>query len=305
MTGKRYPSTILATAVIPWDERYRFDVASFRNQVRAFLQRGVNHLYLFGTAGEGYAITEEQYERIVAVFAEEMQGPDRYPMIGLISLSLPAMMQRIAKACALGIRDFQFSLPSWGALSDEELDLFLHTLCDNHPDCRFMHYNLGRAKRILAPDEYFRIAEEIPNFVGAKYTTDNPAILQKLVATPSPLQFFTGETGFAIGSMFGECGLLISLAGTRLERAWAFVDAARNKRYPELITCFNEMTGILAGLIEIAGAEKIDGAYDKLFVRMLDPAFPLRLLPPYASISDEQSDRYRQFLTERYPHWLE
>ncbi len=302
---KRYPSIILATACIPWNEHYEFDEVAFRSQIKAFLERGVNHIYLFGTAGEGYAVTEEQHDRIIEVFVEEMTGPDCQPMIGLISLSLATMMRRIDKARSLGIRDFQFALPSWGALSEKELFMFFHTICDSYPDCRFLHYNLLRAKRVVTPEEYCQLAAEIPNFAGAKYSTDDATMIYRLLSKPSPLQFFFSETGFAIGSMFGECGLLISVANSNLSRAWIFFNAAARKDHKVLLDTFSDMMGIVEGLFSVTGETKIDGAYDKILYRTLDASFPLRMAAPYSANTDEQSDKYRLFLQERYPQWLE
>jgi len=302
---KRYPSTVLATACIPWDEHGRFDEPVFRRQVRALLARGVNHVYLFGTAGEGYAVTEDQFVQIVRTFAEEMNGPDRYPMVGLISLSLPEMIRRMEIAYAHGIRDFQFTLPSWGALSDRELEQVFHTVCGRYPDCRYMHYNLARAKRVVTPEEYVRLADDIPNLVGAKYTTSDSRLIYRLIATPSPLQFFLGETGFLIGSLFGECGLLVSLGVSRLSRVWEIFHAAKNKDFPRMLQFYGEVMGMTDGLFSMVGTDLIDGAYDKMFIRTVDPSFPLRLLPPYTAATEAQFAQYVEFLRERYPQWLE
>ena len=49
----------------------------------------------------------------------------------------------------------------------------------------------------------------------------------------------------------------------------------------------------------------IDGAYDKLFSKIHDPRFPLRLLPPYQGASEATFHRYRNALRERFPDWIE
>ena len=54
----RYPRVTLAAACIPWDERGNVIEDVFREQVRLHLKAGVKHIYIFGTAGEGYAVTE-------------------------------------------------------------------------------------------------------------------------------------------------------------------------------------------------------------------------------------------------------
>ena len=51
MDDKRYPRTILATACIPWTESYKFNESIFRAHVRSLIERGINNIYIFGTAG--------------------------------------------------------------------------------------------------------------------------------------------------------------------------------------------------------------------------------------------------------------
>ncbi len=59
----------MATCCVPWTEQDRFDEPVFRRGVRQALQ-GTPHLYVFGTAGEGYAVTDRQFDEIVAAFAD-------------------------------------------------------------------------------------------------------------------------------------------------------------------------------------------------------------------------------------------
>jgi dihydrodipicolinate synthase/N-acetylneuraminate lyase len=300
---KRFPKTILPTAVIPWDESYYFDEQSFRKQVNLFMNEGIKHLYLFGTAGEGYAITDEQFVDIVKVFAEEMKGPDLFPMVGLLSLSLPTMHKRLQLAYDCGIRDFQFVLPSWGALSDDELIEFFHLLCDPYPDCRFIHYNLMRSKRLVTPEEYRILAEQIPNLVGAKYTTTDILIIHKLMEQSCPLQFFLGELGFAYGSMIGECGLLSSISNIKLAKTWDFFYAAEKRDMATVSRYTEQFVQILLVLMTKMTAEKMDGAYDKVLARLMDPSFPLRLLPPYQTVTERQFEEFRFYLQEYLPEW--
>jgi dihydrodipicolinate synthase/N-acetylneuraminate lyase len=305
MSEKRYPQTILATACIPWTEAYEFDEKIFRDQIKDLIKRKIRNIYLFGTAGEGYAVTDEQFENIVKVFAEEMQGPDLYPMVGLISLSFPNMLQRLKKAYEFGIRDFQFTLPSWGVLQDGELNSFVHKLCDPYPDCRFLNYNLLRTKRLLGIREYEKLAEEVPNFVGVKYSNPDIVTILDIINSKCPLQFFLTEIAFGYGSMVGEFGFLISLATSNIERAWEYFNAGVNKDKDKLLEIQQEFFFISKALTKVAGATKIDGAYDKIFCKILNKDFPLRLLPPYESTSEESFAQYCSFLENEYPQWIE
>src|SRR5436190_20831692 len=125
----RYPACIMATAVIPWDERYEFMEDLFRHQVRHLLAHLTKHLYVFGTAGEGYAVSDRQFDRIVRVFHDEMKKAGAEAMVGIISLSLSTIVERIAHCREMGVKQFQVSLPSWGPLNDVELIEFFRQTC--------------------------------------------------------------------------------------------------------------------------------------------------------------------------------
>jgi hypothetical protein len=57
-------------------------------------------------------------------------------------------------------------------------------------------------------------------------------------------------------------------------------------------------------LVALGHAEAhMDGAYDKVFCKIHDPGFPLRLLPPYAGLSDETFGKIVAMIRSKYPRW--
>jgi dihydrodipicolinate synthase/N-acetylneuraminate lyase len=290
------PSTnaaILATAVVPWNERFEFDESSFRRQVRTIAEELTRHIYIFGTAGEGYAVSETQFDQVAKAFWESAAENGVSPMVGVISLSLPTILDRIRRCYALGFRTFQLSLPSWGVLNDQEVDRFFAETCGRFPDCHFHHYNLLRTKRLLTSVEYRRLAEAHPNFVGVKASTADPAVLADLLTVSPRLRFFFTEMGYAIARRTHEMGFLISLASVNPARAKQFVSGDDAQRTAD-VADFHVMA---AALKEIsANRFHIDGAYDKMLFRMSDPTFPLRLLPPYSYASEEDFARFKAAL---------
>ena len=286
---KRYPTAILATCVVPWNEQLEFEEDRFREQVRAILQGLTSHLYIFGTAGEGYAVSEEQFDRIVRVFREETDQPEVHPMVGVISLSLPTIIARIERARDLGFRAFQLSLPSWGVLSDREMDVFFAETCDRFLDCRFLHYNLGRAKRVLAGDDYARLAAAHPNLVAVKTSGEGREDLVDLLEKAPALQFFFTELNYALVRDAHECGYLISLGVANFARARQFFGA----RGEELQRFRAELQDMREALMQsVGGAAFIDGAYDKMIYKVCEPDFPLRLLPPYQGADEIAYQRF-------------
>ena len=114
-------------------------------------------------------------------------------MVGIISLSLPTILERIAFAAACGMRTFQFSLPNWGPLNDHEMRRFFAEICGAFPDLAFLHYNLMRTGRLVRPQEYAELAEAHPNLVATKYGAGDPgdgrrppALRARNSATSSP-----------------------------------------------------------------------------------------------------------------------
>src|ERR1043165_6322227 len=103
---KRYPSTILATCCIPWNEDGSLAEVIFRRQLQTLARNLTRDIYLFGTAGEGYAITDKQFDQVSRVFWEEMNQENARPMLGIISLSLGTILERIGRAREFGFRYF-------------------------------------------------------------------------------------------------------------------------------------------------------------------------------------------------------
>ena len=287
---------ILATAVVPWNDRFEFQEDVFRRQVHTIARKLTRDIYIFGTAGEGYAVTERQFDQITRAFWESAKESKVTPMVGLISLSLPTIIERIQRCHALGFRLFQLSLPSWGALNDREVDRFFAATCGRFPDCQFHHYNLMRTKRLLTSVEYNRLAAAHPNLIAVKNSTTDPAVIADLMTMTPRLRFYITEMGYAIARKTHDLGLLISLATIYPERAKRFVAGTDTQREADLV----ELKAVVAGLKSAGDKFHIDGAFDKMLYRLTDPAFPLRLLPPYESATE---DDFAKFLAAIPPGW--
>lgn len=300
---KRYPSGIMATCCIPWDAAGQFAEAIFRRGVRTTLAHGTKHLYVFGTAGEGYAVTDRQFDQIVTAFADEMRQGQAEPMVGVIDLSLGTICERIEHCRDKGVKQFQISLPSWAALAERELFHFFDGVCGRFPDCQFMHYNLPRTKRMVTGKEYGRLAEAHLNLVATKNCGDSQSHLRSLQEDAPQLQHFLSEAGFVYGSLFGECGILASF-NMNWPKQTALWEAGRRRDVAAMVSIQREVDIVIQTLFDAVPDGRIDGSYDKLFEKMYDPEFPLRLLPPYVGSSDDEFQAFVRLLRERLPEWV-
>jgi dihydrodipicolinate synthase/N-acetylneuraminate lyase len=300
---KRFPAGIMCTCVVPWDERGEFIESLFVDQVRGMLKL-TPHLYIFGTAGEGHAVGDRQFEQIARVFHGVMRSEGAEAMVGVISLSLPTMIQRIAFCRKLGVRRFQISLPSWGALSDAEVGVFFREVCGRFRDCQFLHYNLMRTKRLVTPEQYAELAAEHPNLVATKNSTDSMLRIKGLIHLSPDLQHFMDEAGYVYASQVGQCGLLASIATNRAA-CRAFFEAGQRRDLPKLLELHAEITQLIDALIRAAGPKcHIDAAFDKMLWKLRDERFPLRLLPPYQGATDAGFSQFAEAVRTQTPRWL-
>lgn len=301
----RYPQAILVSCEAPWDENEQLIEDVFRREVRSVLQN-FKHLYVFGTAGEGYAVDTARFQQVVRIFYEETRGADVHPMVGVIGLSTANIVERIAFAYATGFRVFQISMPAWGALNDTEVMTFFRDVCGAFPDAQFLHYNLPRTKRVLEGADYRRLIDAVPNLVATKNTGGGLDRAAALMTQASELQHFFGETNFPHGCMYGECSLLSSFGPMSPHKTWALFEAGRKGQMVEMFKLqkeFHDMLYCVLGSVLSEG--RIDGAYDKMLVRLGGlEEMPLRLLSPYQCFSEEQYQACKRVLHEQFAEWL-
>jgi len=301
----RYPQAILISCEVPWDENEQLIEDVFRREVRMVLEQ-FNHLYIFGTAGEGYAVDSARFQQIVQIFYEETRATDVHPMVGVIGLSTANIVERIAFAYATGFRVFQISLPAWGALNNHELLTFFRDVCGSFPDAQFLHYNLPRTKRVLEGPDYRRLIDAVPNLVATKNTGGGLDRAANLMTHAAELQHFFGETNFPHGCMYGECSLLSSFGPMSPHKTWALFEAGRQGDLVAMFKLQKEFHDMLYGVLGPLLAEgRIDGAYDKMLVRLGGlEEMPLRLLSPYQGFSEEQYQSCKRNLHERFAEFL-
>ena len=304
----RYPQAVLVSCEIPWDENEQLLEDVFRREIRHAVEH-FDHFYIFGTAGEGYAVDTARFQQIVGIFRDETQGlgEGKNAQVGVIGLSTANVVERMGFAYDAGFRIFQISLPAWGELNDVELLTYFKDVCGTFPDARFLHYNLPRARRVLEAAHYRPLIDAVPNFVATKNTVHDEVGTKALMTEASELQHFLGERNFPFGCAEGECSLLSSWGPLSPDRTKRFFEAGIEGREPELSELHQQFVRLgedLFGPLAALG-RRIDGAYDKMIVRMGGcEEMPLRLLSPYQCFSEEEFQACKRVLHERYPDWV-
>ena len=300
----RYPSTVMVSIVCPWDEAERLDEPTFRRAIRLALAADFRHLYVFGTAGEGYAVDTDRFRRVAEVFADELSGTDAQPMIGVIGLSSANVLERLAVAHGLGFRAFQVSLPSWWPLTDAEVVTYFETICGAFPDSSFMHYNTARAGRLVSGALYAEIVERVPNLVATKTMTGDLSVVAGVVRDAPELMHFLTEQSIAYGSLFGEVALLGTFGILAPDQSWALLAAARDGNHSEAAAIGSWFERLNAAIFAPLMADRrVDGAYDKTIQRLAPGMddFSLRMLSPYRTVSEAEFEDAMRTLRAEFP----
>lgn len=301
----RYPQGVLAACCVPWnnDESLIEDV--FRRHIRLILSRGFRQLYIFGTAGEGYAVDTYRFEQVAAIFAEETLRKDVRPQVGVIALSTAQAIERLRIAHRLGFRVFQISLPGWGAVDDNEMMRFFEDVCGAFPDSQFLHYNLVRPKRVMTGRDYRRIADRVPNLVATKITSSSVYDAIELMRCAPDLQHFFLEQLYPIGALHGACSLLSSMAVVLPAKTMKLFDLGARGDFEGMFRQWREYMAVSQAILEpVEQTSRIDGAYDKLCARIVHEEMPLRLLSPYLGFDEDVCSRCRQIAEVNFPTWL-
>ena len=290
---------MLGAVDIPWTEDFRLDEEAFRRLLKRLIRLGFDCLYVMGTAGEGYAMSDTRFRHVVEVFVDEMKRAEAKPQVGAISLSTEQVIERVRYAHGKGVRSFQISLPSWGAVSDAEMLTFFKVVCGEFPDSEFLHYNLLRTKRILTGDDYRRVVDVVPNLTSTKQSTYDMGLIRGWMVKAPELQHFFLQHSFAYGCVFGECSLLCSMAGLFPKLTREYFEASRSGDIARAFQIQARFVELGEGLYGHVKGTYMDGAYDKFLVWLADPSFPRRLLPPYETFSDADAAIGRRYYETR------
>ncbi|MFP5330752.1 MAG: dihydrodipicolinate synthase family protein [Acidimicrobiia bacterium] len=291
----RYPQGILKGVNTPWTEDFELDEDIFVAHTERLVNLGFSHLYVMGTAGEGHNVGDDAFRRIVDVFLDATDRPGLFPQVGVITLSVEHMIERISYAHRRGARMFQIVLPSWGPMEQSEKRIFFEAVCGRFPDAEFLHYNYPYGVNTMSPADYEMVCESVGNLVATKTSTMDMGFIRGVMQRAGVLQHFFLQGPFPYGCVYGECSLISSLAPVFPNTSMALFEAGRDGDLHQAFAIQKRLLEAAEGLYSAVKRRHIDGAFDKLTSWLVDPEFPRRLLPPSEPISDEAAAAARRY----------
>jgi len=302
---------IWAGMTMSWDENDAFDEASYRTNTERMCRTGVHGIYTTGSTGEFYALSFDEFCRMVDIQVEICSRYNKPLQIGCCADDTRETLNLLEYVASKPyVAAAQVNIPYWMELTDQEVMRFFQDLYHACPDLPLVHYNIPRAKRFLQGPDYLRILESVPTLIGVKYTfaSSHFAQLQQAMMMTPQLSYFVGENLLASAMMLGARGSYSSLICTDPQFMLTMYDHSANERWTQAIAMQKEAQQFFsdaASFIEERGEGSIDPVFDKgLAVAAGCLAGSQRTRPPYIGWSDETVAALRTWLQKNYPQFV-
>ncbi len=300
---------IWAAAPLPWDESYKLDEGTFRENLQRLMAAQVHGIYTFGSTGEFHAIDYDEFCRIVDAFVEEV-GPSDIPIqVGCHSTATHQVIRMLKYAADAGADGGQVALPFWMKLSEREIVKFWRDISEAVPDLPLTSYNSERTKWSLSAQQYREILQVAPNLMGIKWPGETDlSEFRNVVAVTPELAHFVGETCLVAAMKIGARGSYSATVLWQPELTVQMFNLAEQGKWDDAAQIgrgFTKVIEFMVALCEELGLGVMDPVIDKgLMAATGILAGHQRTRPPHIGWPDDALDDVRRRLKAKFPWFI-
>ena len=172
------PYGVIPPIITPFDENGSVNYDALAKMSVFLTENGVHGLFPFGTTGEFYAVSDEEYVRALAVVRDAVAGKtDRYgkPIqlwAGCSHITTRGVL-RLAKLAeqAGGYDAISVLTPMFISQTQEELYAYYRTIAEESALPVIMYNNKPKTNVTIAPATVARLAKDCSNIIGVKDST--------------------------------------------------------------------------------------------------------------------------------------
>ena len=221
------------------DDNYNLLLDRQRKHIRWVIDRGLKEgsavLMASGGLGEGYFLSDDEFNQIVDVLVDAARG-EVPTMVGVFELSAREAAKKACYAADAGIDFIQLSPPHYMVPSEE--DVFGHfRYVNDHADVGIVAYNIPWAM----PNPGFDLTagllnrfSELENFVGVKWSShDIGHFLRILRQFSDRFNFIDNMQIFSLGAKLGMKGYISHWGNAAPNLALRFWELLKNGQYDE------------------------------------------------------------------------
>ena len=211
-----------ATPLLPIEADESINYQKFVDQIAYLIAAGVDGIYSNGTAGEFYNQTEEEFDQLSTILAEQCNAANMPFQIGCSHMSPKISLERIKRILPLKPSAIQIILPDWFPPSMPEIISFLKVMVNAATPIGLVLYNPGHAKRKLSPEDFNEIKRAGVDLVGCKLGGGDEEWYQRMKNLNPALSLFAPGHRLATGISLGANGSYSNMAclNPKAAQAW-------------------------------------------------------------------------------------
>jgi 4-hydroxy-tetrahydrodipicolinate synthase len=203
-----------ATLLLATDPNGAIDYAKLADEIDVLIAAGSNGIYSNGTAGEFYAQSEDEFDRISEMLASKCEKAGMPFQIGVSHMSPQISLERLKRIRHLRPGAVQVILPDWFPVTIEESIAFLRKMEDEAQGISLILYNPPHAKKKLSPEDWAVLKKNIASLQGLKVFDQNadPEWYRQVNENKAGLSIFVPGHRLATGIKMGAHGAYSNMA---------------------------------------------------------------------------------------------
>lgn len=231
------------TLLLPIAENDSIDWGRLGEEIDALIASGCDGIYSNGTAGEFYAQSEDEFDRVSELLASRSERAGMAFQLGASHMSPQTSLSRVRRAAALKPGAIQVILPDWYPVNRNEARAFLEKVAEAAAPVGLILYNPPHAKRRLAPAEFAALSVAVPALLGVKVANSDADWCGEFRRLAPRLSLFVPGSSLATGVKHGAHGAYsnvacLSPAGAKRWNGLMHLDLAKALEIEERIQSF-------------------------------------------------------------------
>ena len=208
------PEGIVIPVITPVDENGRFNEPVYRQLIDFWAESGIDGVFPFGTTGEFYAFSDEDYRHILEVTKDAVRG--RMAIYAGANHITTAGAIRIAKiAEEIGVDALSVLTPMFISQTQDELKYHYRSIAEATALPIVIYNNKPKTNVGVAPETVAELAQ-IPNIVGVKDSTGDMTNTEEYIRLTRHIPDFHVMVGrdtlIYAGLCYGAAGAIASCA---------------------------------------------------------------------------------------------
>ena len=204
---------IVPPIVTPFTADDSIDTDALRRVIRHVAAAGVHGIFVAGTSGEAYALTDDEVATLTEVALEEVG--DRLPVYaGTGAVTTRQAIERTVRATRMGAHAISLITPYFISPTEEELYAHFAAIAESTSLPILLYSNPARTGVRISLPVICRLAQAFPHVVGIKESGgDMTHMLRILRDTPPGFRLFSGMDTLIFSSLVsGASGAIAASA---------------------------------------------------------------------------------------------